>query len=342
MKILFIGGTGTISSAISALLAAQGHELYLLNRGNRPDRLPEGAHVLRADIHDEAATTTALQGHEWDVVADFIAFTPADVERDHRLFRGRTWQYVFISSASAYHKPLPDYRISESTSLANPYWEYSRLKIACEEYLMQQYRVEGFPITIVRPSHTYSERSVPLGVHGDKGSWQVLSRMLQGKPVIIHGDGTSLWTMTHSRDFAHAFIGLLGNPHAIGEAVQITSDETLTWNQIYASIARALGVELRAVHVSSEFLDACGGYNLRGTLLGDKAHSVVFDNTKLRRLVPGFTATIRFDQGVQETVDYILTHPDCQTPDPAFDTWCDRIINALERAKREVREEESK
>ena len=342
MKILFIGGTGTISSAISALLAAQGHELYLLNRGNRPDRLPEGAHVLRADIHDEAATTTALQRHEWDVVADFIAFTPTDVERDYRLFRGRTRQYVFISSASAYHKPLPDYRISESTSLANPYWEYSRQKIACEEYLMHQYRAEGFPITIVRPSHTYSERSVPLGVHGDKGSWQVLSRMLQGKPVIIHGDGTSLWTMTHSRDFARAFIGLLGNPHAIGEAVQITSDETLTWNQIYASIARTLGVELRAVHVSSEFLDACGGYDLRGTLLGDKAHSVVFDNTKLRRLVPGFTATIRFDQGVQETIDYILTHPDCQTPDPAFDTWCDRVINALERAKREVREEESK
>lgn len=336
MKILFIGGTGTISSAISALLVAQGHELYLLNRGNRPDRLPQGARALQADIRDEAAVASALQGHEWDVVADFIAFTPADVERDYRLFHGRTRQYVFISSASAYHKPVPDYRISESTSLANPYWEYSRQKIACEEYLMRQYRAGGFPVTIVRPSHTYGERSVPLGVHGDRGSWQVLSRMLQGKPVIIHGDGTSLWTMTHSRDFARAFVGLLGNPHAIGEAVQITSGETLTWNQIYAAIARALGVELRAVHVSSEFLDACGPYDFRGTLLGDKAHSVVFDNTKLHRLVPGFTATIRFDQGVRETVDYVLSHPDCQTPDPDFDAWCDRVIAALERAKREA------
>ena len=201
---------------------------------------------------------------------------------------------------------------------------------------MRQYRAGGFPVTIVRPSHTYGERSVPLGVHGDRGSWQVLSRMLQGKPVIIHGDGTSLWTMTHSRDFARAFVGLLGNPHAIGEAVQITSGETLTWNQIYAAIARALGVELRAVHVSSEFLDACGPYDFRGTLLGDKAHSVVFDNTKLHRLVPGFTATIRFDQGVRETVDYVLSHPDCQTPDPDFDAWCDRVIAALERAKREA------
>ena len=242
MKILFIGGTGTISSAISALLAAQGHELYLLNRGNRPDRLPQGARALQADIHDEAAAAAALQGRMsgtwWRTSSPSL---PADVERDYRLFHGRTRQYVFISSASAYHKPVPDYRISESTSLANPYWEYSRQKIACEEYLMRQYRAGGFPSPSCARATLTANAPYRWAVHGDRGSWQVLSRMLQGKPVIIHGDGTSLWTMTHSRDFARAFVGLLGNPHAIGEAVQITSGETLTWNQIYAAIARALG-----------------------------------------------------------------------------------------------------
>lgn len=340
MKVLFVGGTGTISSSISQLLIEQGHELWLINRGNNNDRLPPGARLLTADINNESEIETMIQGMEWDVVADFIAFTPEHVQRDYRLFNGRTAQYIFISSASAYHKPVSDYRISESTSLANPYWEYSRQKIACEEFLMQQYRNNGFPVTIVRPSHTYCERSVPLGVHGGK-SWQVVKRMLEGKPVIIHGDGTSLWTMTHSRDFARGFIGLMSNIHAIGEAVQITSDETLTWNQIYACIARALGVELKAVHISSEFLDACGKYDYRGTLIGDKSNSVVFDNSKLKRLVPGFCATIRFERGVKETVDYILRHPECQSEDPAFDAWCDLVISRLEKAKEEIRRAES-
>ncbi|MDR2474404.1 MAG: SDR family oxidoreductase [Bacteroidales bacterium] len=335
MKILFIGGTGTISTAISQKLIAEGHTLYLVNRGN--NALPTGAIPLLADINDEQQVASLIASLSFDAVADFIAFTPMHLERDYRLFKGKTQQFVFISSASAYQKPLSDYRITEGTPLANPYWAYSREKIACEEYLMQLYRNEAFPITIVRPSHTYCERSAPLGVHGNKGSWQVLKRMLDGKPVIIHGDGTSLWTMTHCRDFAKAFIGLLGNIHAIGEAVQITSDETLTWNQIYESIARSLNVKMKAIHVSSEFLAACSEYDLLGGLIGDKANSVMFDNSKLKRLVPDFVATIRFDRGIKETVDYILSHPKCQTPDEEFDIWCDRVVSVLESAVEQVK-----
>jgi len=338
MKALFIGGTGTISSAIVRQLAAQGCELYLLNRGNRNDNLPEGVHILQADINDEEKVTELTRGMTFDVVADFIAFHVGQVERDYRLFAGRTKQYIFISSASAYQKPLSDYRVTESTPLSNPYWEYSRNKIACEEYLVKQYREHGFPITIVRPSHTYNERSIPLGVHGSKGSWQVARRMLAGKPVIIHGDGTSLWTMTHNSDFAKGFIGLMGNIHAIGESVHITSDESVTWNQIYEIIADALGVKLNAVHVSSEFLAACSEeVDYRGGLLGDKAHSVVFDNSKLKRLVPDFVATTRLDQGMKTTIEYILAHPECQTEDPAFDVWCDNVIEAWETAARAVK-----
>ena len=270
---------------------------------------------------------------QFDVVCDFIAFTKEQVEKDYRLFNGKTKQYVFISSASAYQKPLSGAVITESTPLANPYWEYSRNKIACEDFLMSKYREHRFPITIVRPSHTYDERKVPLGVHGDKGSWQILKRMLEGKPVIIHGDGTSLWTMTHNTDFAKGFIGLMSNIHAIGEAFQITSDESLTWNQIYQAIADALNVELHSYHVTSEFLAATGKYDLTGSLIGDKANSVIFDNAKLKRAVPGFIATTRFDQGIRQAIDYILSHPECQTEDPEFDAWCDGIINALEQAK---------
>ena len=338
MKALFIGGTGTISSAITAQLAAQGCELYLLNRGNRNGDLPEGVHVLQGDINDEEQVKQLIRGMTFDVVADFIAFTTEHVERDYRLFAGAAKQYIFISSASIYQKPLSDYRITESTPLSNPYWEYSRNKIACEEYLMKQYREQGFPVTIVRPSHTYVDRGIPLGVHGSKGSWQVARRMLEGKPVIIHGDGTSLWSMTHNSDFAKGFIGLMGNIHAIGESVQITSDESVTWNQIYEIIADALGVKLNVVHVPSEFLAACSyGVDYRGGLLGDKAHSVVFDNSKLKRLVPDFVATVRFDQGVKQTVAYILSHPECQAEDPAFDAWCDKVIAAWDSAAQAVK-----
>ncbi|MDR2258158.1 MAG: NAD-dependent epimerase/dehydratase family protein [Treponema sp.] len=359
MKILFIGGTGTISTAISRRVLELGWDLFLLNRGSRNHDLFGGGNLpgrlteINCDINaeDEAAVAAKLRGclkfsgsgpaypqaePRFDVAADFIAFTRDQVERDYRLFQGLARQYIFISSASAYQKPLSDYRVSEATPLANPFWEYSRNKIACEDFLMNVYRETGFPVTIVRPSHTYDERNVPLGVHGKNGSWQVIKRMMAGKPVIIHGDGSSLWTMTSSRDFARAFTGLMGNIHAIGEAVQITSDETLTWNQIYAAIANALGVELKAVHISSDFLDECGPYDFRGGLTGDKANSAVFDNTKLKRLVPGFTAGIRFDQGIKETAAYILAHPECQKEDPEFDAWCDRVIALREKAVREI------
>lgn len=337
MKILFIGGTGTISMAISRLLLAQGHTLYLINRGNRNSGLSGDLVELKVDINDEDAVASLIADLSFDVVADFIAFVPAQLERDYRLFKGKTKQFIFISSASAYQKPLSDYRINEGTPLANPYWEYSRNKIACEDYLMKLYREEGFPVTIVRPSHTYDERSVPLGVHGDNGSYAVLKRIMEGKPVIIHGDGTSLWTLTHNSDFAEAFVELLGNVHAIGEAVQITSDESVTWNQIYGIIADALGVNLNPLYVSSDFLDKCSKYDFAGSLIGDKANTVVFDNSKLKKLAPGFTATVRADQGIRNTIEYVLTHPECQQEDPEFDAWCDKVAEVLGKAIDEIK-----
>lgn len=333
MKILFIGGTGTISMAITRLLADRGEELYLLNRGSRTGELPRGVKVINVDVNDEENLKAALGDMTFDSVCDFIGFVPQQLERDVRVFKGRTKQFMYISSASAYNKPVRSYVINEGTSLANPYWEYSRNKIACEELLMKEYRENGFPVTIIRPSHTYDERSVPLGVHGKNGSWQVIKRMIEGKPVIIHGDGSSLWTMTHNSDFAKGFCGLIGNPRAIGEAFQITNDETLTWDQIYQCIANALGVELKAVHVSSEFLASVSDYDFTGSLIGDKACSVVFDNSKLKRAVPEFKATVHFEQGVKNTIDYVLSHPELQIEDKEFDDWCDRVITALENAK---------
>ncbi len=330
MRALLIGGTGTISSAISALCVQQGWELYLLNRGNRGGFVPEGAQVIAADINDTDAVEEKLSDMTFDVVADFIAFTPEQVKRDIKLFQGRCAQYIFISSASAYQKPPGSPWIKESTPLYNPYWQYSREKIACELKLMKAYRKSGFPVTIVRPSHTYGDLSVPLGVHGKNGSFSVVERIRQGKPVIIHGDGASLWTMTHNTDFAKGFCGLMGNIHAIGEAYHITSDESLTWNQIYGAIAAALDVKLYPVHVATDVLAAC--YEpFGGSLTGDKANSVIFDNTKIKRAVPGFTATMRFDQGVRRTLNYIYSHPECQKPDPEFDAWMDAVISLREK-----------
>ena len=340
MKALFIGGTGTISAAIVRRLVNElGWEVWLLNRGNRMDAVPEGVHSIIADMNDEADVARKLEGLTFDTVCEWIGFTQDQVERDYRLFRGKTRQYIYTSSASAYHKPSASPWITEGTTLANPYWAYSRNKIACEDFLMRKYREEGFPVTIVRPSHTYDERSVPLGVHGKNGSWQVIRRMQQGKPVIIHGDGTSLWTMTFNTDFAIGYTGLMGNRHAIGEAFQITGDETLTWNQIYATIADALGVELNARHVSSEYLAAAGdkyGYDFTGSLTGDKAVSVIFDKAKLKRAVPDMATRVRFDQGVRIALDYILAHPELQREDPEFDAWCDRVIAALDKSVAEV------
>ena len=341
MKALFIGGTGTISAAIVRRLVNElGWEVWLINRGNRPLAVPESARTIIADMNDEADVAKKIAGMTFDCVCEFIGFTPDQVERDWRLFRGKTRQYIYTSSASAYHKPAAGHVIDEGTTMANPYWAYSRNKIACEEFLMRKYREEGFPVTIVRPSHTYDERSVPLGVHGKNGSWQVIERIRQGKPAIIQGDGTSLWTLTFNRDFAVGYTALMGNRHAIGEAFQITGDEVLTWNQIYQTIADALGVELKAYHVASDYLAAVGekyGYDYDGELTGDKSVCVVFDNAKLKRAVPDMRTTVRFDQGVRIALDYILAHPEeCQIEDPDFDAWCDRVIAALEKSKAEV------
>ncbi len=333
MKALFIGGTGTISTDISKLCLKEGWDLTLLNRGNSTSRVPQGVRVLHADIHDEKAVRQVLGSETFDVVAEFIAYTPKDIERDIRLFKGRTQQYLFISSASAYQKPLSSPWITEGTPLHNPYWQYSRNKQACEDVLMKAYREDGFPITIVRPSHTYCERSVPVALHGACGSFQVIERMRQGKPVVVPGDGTTLWTFTHSRDFAVAFVGLMGNVHALGEVFHITSDERMTWNQAYESIARALGVQPNLVHIASETL-ALLGSDWEGALLGDKANTVLFDNAKIKRTVPAFNASIRYDQGVREAVAYIYSHPECQRPDPAFDQWCDQVTQAYAQLAR--------
>lgn len=338
MKALFIGGTGTISMAITQKLAQMSDwDLYVINRGNNNASLPKNVHIIQADINEEEKVIGLLGNMTFDVVCNFIGFIPEHVERDFRIFRNKTKQYIFISSASAYQKPLSSPFITESTPLANPYWKYSRDKIACEEFLIKMYRENGFPITIVRPSHTYNEKSVPLGVHGNFGSWQVLKRMLEKKPVIIHGDGTSLWTMTHNSDFAKGFIGLMGNIHAIGESVHITSDESLTWLQIYQTIANYLDVPLKAYFVSSDILATSSSYDLEGSLIGDKANSVIFDNSKLKRLVPDFCATVRFDQGVKNTIDYVLAHKECQQEDKEFDAWCDRVIEQMEIAKKNLK-----
>ena len=335
MKILMIGGTGTISSAITRQLAESGHELWLLNRGTRKSEVPDNVRQIIADIDDTSAVLAGLPAEPFDAVCEFIGFVPSQVERDIRLFRGRTRQYVYISSASAYNKPAANHVITEGTTLANPHWEYSRNKIACEELLMREYRDNGFPVTIVRPSHTYCERGVPVSVHGLKGSWQVLKRMMEGKAVIVQGDGTSLWTLTWNEDFARGFIGLLGNPKAIGESFQIMSDEQLTWTQVYECVANALGVTVKPYYVASSFLAAVAPkeWDFEGNLLGDKSVTVIFDCTKLKRAVPGFQATTRFDQGVRRCVSHLLAHPELQVEDSEFDAWCDKVIAAQEQAK---------
>ncbi|MCC2253988.1 SDR family oxidoreductase [Ruminococcus sp. CLA-AA-H200] len=335
MKALFIGGTGTISAAITELAVRQGIELTLLNRGRTACELSGNVRVIHADINEEEEASKALKDESFDVVANFISFTPGQARRDIRLFSGRTDQYIYISSASAYQKPCSHYLISESTPLSNPYWTYSQNKIISENILLDEYRKSGFPVTIVRPSHTYGRTKIPVAVDGRNGGWPVVSRIMRGKPVIIHGDGLSLWTFTHNTDFARAFLGLMGNFHAIGEAVQITSDETLTWNQAYEIIGRHIGKAPEIVHMSVDFL-AASNPEYRASLTGDKANSVVFDNSKIKRLVPGFHADVRFDQGVGESIRYILAHPEYQKEDPGFDVWCDRMIDIYRRAMQEA------
>jgi nucleoside-diphosphate-sugar epimerase len=331
MKLLFIGGTGNISAACVRLAIDQGHEVHILNRGKRmlEDHGIVGARSIVADIHDEAATAAALAGQTFDAVANFIAYKPADVERDVRLFAGRCAQYVFISSASVYQKPLASPFLTESTPLKNPYWEYSRDKIACEETCLRAYRERDFPITIVRPSLTY-ETVIPLAI-GGWNDFGIIERMRTGKPVVVHGDGTSLWTITHSEDFAKGFNGLFGNQQAIGDAFHITSDEVLTWDQIYDAVGIAAGVgPLEKIHIPSEFIARLVPWQ-RGGLLGDKAVSAIFDNSRIKRIVPDFKATISFQSGIRRTLQWFGKKPERMRADLAADAQLDAIIAAYQK-----------
>jgi len=328
MRVLFIGGTGFISTAVSKQAIAKGFELFLLNRGMRPTDLPGSNHIT-ANIHKPEEVLTALQGLEFDVVVDWIAYEPKDIENDLALFRGRTRQFVFISSASAYQKPPAQYLITESTPLHNPYWEYSRNKIACEERLMQAYREEGFPVTIVRPSQTY-DPNFPIAI-GGWGCYTLADRLKKGLPIIVHGDGSSLWVATHAEDFGRGFLGLLGNEKATGHAFHITTDEVLTWNQIYQTIAETLGVKPRIVHIPSDFITRVAP-KLTGSLLGDKTWSVVFDNSKIKAFVPGFQATIPFREGIRRTLAWFAADNKRQRIDDAVNAEMDAILKAYAEA----------
>ncbi len=330
MRALFIGGTGNISTASAKLALSRGIDLSILSRGQRTRSELSDANYITGDMNEIGQIKEQLRGQRYDVVVNFIAYTPDEIKRDIQLFSGRCDQYIFISSASAYQKPPSHPVITESTPLANPYWDYSRDKIACEELLIKAYRDKGFPVTIIRPSHTY-ETVIPVAI----GSWEdftIIDRMRKGGTVIIHGDGSSLWTITHSQDFAKGFVGLMGNMQAIGHSFHITSDELLNWNQIYQAVAEAAGVELKAVHIATDFIcreaDKIGQEWMRGNLLGDKANSVVFDNTKIKRFVPGYTATIPFKEGIKRTVDWFDAHPDRIRIDAENNRLMDTILAA--------------
>lgn len=335
MKILFIGGSGVISRAATQHTLAAGHELWLLNRGQR--RPVEGTKSLVADMADVEGVRAALRGHTWDVVVQWIAFAPADIRRDLELFRDTTRQYVFISSASVYQKPLAHYLITESTPRANPHWEYSRLKIACEQELEAAHQATGFPGVIVRPSLTYGDDQVPLVLNAWNQSWTAIDRMRRGAPVIIPGDGTSLWTITHNTDFAQGLVGLFGNPSTHGHAFHITSDEVLTWNQIFQQAAQAAGAQrARFVHIPSDFIISCVPA-VEGTLLGDKAVSAVFDNTKIKRFVPGFAARTPFALGIRRTIAWFDADPARQQIDAATNARWDKLASAYEDACAQAR-----
>lgn len=334
MRMLFLGGTGIISTACTQLAVARGHEVFVLNRGHR--ELPEGAHSLVADLHDEAAVKALVARRSWDAVVDFVAFTPQDIERDLRLFQGHVGQFVFISSASAYQRPVRNYLVTESTPLVNPHWDYSRAKIACEERLMAAHRETAFPVTIVRPSLTYGDTQIPLAINSWQRSFTVVDRMRKGLPVIVPGDGTSLWTITHNSDFAKGLVGLLGHAQAIGHAFHITSDEVLSWNQCYQAVAEAAGVKVpNLVHIASDFIIACLPEE-EGNLLGDKATSVVMDNTKLKRIVPDFVATVPFQRGIERTLAWFDEDVSRQQVDAEANEHWERLIEAYLAGQREA------
>jgi nucleoside-diphosphate-sugar epimerase len=322
MKALFIGGTGIISTAVSRQAIVDGVDLYLLNRGLHPADLP-GSRRLAADAHRVEDVQAALTGQHFDVVVDWIAYTSEDIRRDLSLFQGRVGQFIFISSASAYQKPPAHYLITESTPLANPYWQYSRDKIACEARLMQAYQDDGFPVTIVRPSLTY-DNLLPVAI-GGWGTYTLADRIRKGRPIIVHGDGSSLWVTTHSEDFARGFLPLLGNSQAIGQDFHITSDEVLTWNDIYGTIAEALGVEPKIVHIPSDFIVGVAP-DMTGNLLGDKTWSVVFDNSKIKRIVPDFRAVIPLREGIGRALAWYDADAGRRGIDETANAQMDRIL----------------
>jgi nucleoside-diphosphate-sugar epimerase len=330
MRVLFIGGTGIISTACTELAAQRGIDLTLATRGRRAALLPAGVKTLTLDMDDGGRAAQTLAGESFDAVVDWIAFTPAHIERDLNLFRGAARQYVFISSASAYQKPSRHYLITESTPLANPYWQYARDKIACENRLMEAYREEDFPVTIVRPSHTYGETQIALAVNSWEKSYTAVDRMRRGKKVIVPGDGSSLWVITHNTDFAKGLVGLLGNPQAIGHAFHITTDEVMTWDQFYGIVGAAAGVEPQLVHIPSDFIGACLPDKLGG-LKGDKAVSVVFDNSKIKRFVPGFCATVPFAEGIGRTLAWFDADPARRQVDTEANAQWDKLIAAYEQ-----------
>jgi len=331
MKVLFIGGTGIISSAVSKLAVEKGVELYMLNRGQRSEFVPKGAKVIKGDIRDAEGAAKVLKGREFDVVVDWIGFVPGHIETDIRLFAGKVSQYIFISTASAYQKPATHWLITESTPLANPYWQYSRDKIACEDLLMQEYRSSGFPITIVRPTLTYGLTMIPAAINSWGKPWTIVDRIRRGKKIIVHGDGTSLWTVTHNSDLAKGFVGLLGNIQAIGHAFHITSDEVLTWNQIYETIGKAAGAEPKMVHIPSDFV-AKFNADEGASLLGDKQWSSVFDNSKIKHFVPGYTATMPFAEGVRRSIEWFEADVKRCVVDKEYNQFMDRVIAAYEKA----------
>jgi|WetSurMetagenome_2_1015567.scaffolds.fasta_scaffold00406_12 nucleoside-diphosphate-sugar epimerase len=328
-KILFIGGTGTISTAVTELLGSEGPDLYLLNRGNRNERVPQGVKLIKGDIRDREKIQKTLSDYQFDVVVDWIAFTPEHVKNDVSLFSGKIKQYIFISSASAYEKPPSNYLIRETTPLVNPFWDYSRQKAACEELLLDEYKKNGFPCTIVRPSYTYY-KTIPFILNSKTHPWTVVDRMIRGKKIIVPGDGTSLWTLTHASDFAKGFAGLLGNEKAVGEAFHITSDEVLTWNTITEAIADAVGVIPQIIHISSDFICFYEPEYIGG-LHGDKAVSTVFDNSKIKKFSPQFSAEILFKDGIKESIGWFRSHPDLCSVDDEFNKFCDHLIEIYER-----------
>jgi len=333
MKFLFIGGTGIISSACADLVIARGHELFVLNRSTSTKYpLPEGAFLLKGDIHaDETLLASLVADHHFDAVVDYIAFTPQDIERDLRLFRGKADQFIFISSASAYQKPVKNYLITEETPLENPFWEYSRNKIACENLLMKEYRENGFPVTIIRPSHTYGHSQIPFGYTAWRDPWTAIDRMKRGKKVIVHGDGTSLWVLTWNADFAKGLVGLLGNKKAIGEVFQITSDQALSWDQIYLEAYQALELEPNVIHIPSDFI-ARFDQEAVGSLIGDKSNTVVFDNSKIKRFVPDFNCEVDWAEGLRRSLAWFEEHPEFQTVDQDANALWDKIIAIYEKA----------